>query len=156
MTYFKWLFRTPTGLTWHDTIPQQEIWLKLGGDKGHGSFKLNLQLCNVLHPNSQKNTCLLSMCMAIDSTTNLHTCLDMYREQMSELQGMKLRFVNSNYLYKQLLKGHYHLVHLLLEVTPSRCSSLGTTSSFVGCTDCPGQVVCGHKHAFPSNSISNT
>ena len=67
--------------------------MKLGGDKGHGSFKLNLQLCNVLHPNSQKNTCLLSMFMAGDSTTNLHTCLDMYREQVSELQGMSLRCV---------------------------------------------------------------
>ena len=74
-------------------IPQDEIWLKIGGDKGHQSFKLNLQLCNVEHPNSQKNTCLLSIFMAGDSTTNLHTCLDMYREQMSELDGMALRCV---------------------------------------------------------------
>lgn len=52
-----------------------------------------MQLCNVEHPNSQKNTCLLSMFMAGDSTTNLHTCLDMYSEQVSALQGMGLRYV---------------------------------------------------------------
>ena len=29
-------------LTWHDgTIPDNEIWLKLGGDKGGGYFKMN-------------------------------------------------------------------------------------------------------------------
>lgn len=73
-------------------IPEQEIWLKLGGDKGHGSFKLNLQLCNVNHPNSQKNTVLLSMFMAGDSTTNLDTSLNMYQEHVTELQGMDLRY----------------------------------------------------------------
>ena len=86
-------------------IPSNEIWLKLGGDKGHGSFKFNLQLCNVEHPNSQKHTRLLSMFIGGDSSTNLHTCLDMYREQVSELQGMSLRYVcilsNSKHLLLQ-------------------------------------------------------
>ena len=100
--------RAPAGLTWHDdTIPQQELWLKLGGDKGHGSFKLNLQLCNVLHPNSQKNTCLLSMFMAGDSTTNLHTCLDMYGEQVREMQGMSLGYVS----YHNTERSPTHNVH---------------------------------------------
>ena len=80
-----------SGLTQHTVITANEIWIKLGGDKGHGSFKLNIQLCNVEHPNSQKNTCLISMFMAGDSTTNLDTCLSMYREQISELQGMVLK-----------------------------------------------------------------
>ena len=32
-------------LTWHDgTIPDDEIWLKLGGDKGGGYFKMNFQI----------------------------------------------------------------------------------------------------------------
>ncbi len=35
-------------LTWHDgVIPKDEIWVKLGGDKGGGSFKMNYQLLNV-------------------------------------------------------------------------------------------------------------
>ena len=98
----KWLYHTfcdfalpciraSEGLTWHGVIPTDEIWLKIGGDKGRGSFKLNIQLCNIPHPNSQKNTYLLSMFMAGDSTTNLHTALDMYKEQISEIQGMNLR-----------------------------------------------------------------
>ena len=52
-----------------------------------------MQLCNVKHPNSQKNTCLVSMFMAGDSTTNLHTSLDMYQEHIRELQGMELGLV---------------------------------------------------------------
>ncbi len=32
--------RSSAGLTWHDgAIPSNEIWVKLGGDKGRGSFK---------------------------------------------------------------------------------------------------------------------
>ena len=31
------------GLTWHQgAIPADELWVKLGGDKGHGSFKFKL------------------------------------------------------------------------------------------------------------------
>ena len=74
-------------------MPQNELWIKLGGDKGRGSFKLNMQLANIPHPNSQRHTSLLSMFMASDSTTNLHTCLDMYYDQVTELQGMPLGFV---------------------------------------------------------------
>ena len=32
-------------LTWHDgSIPRDEIWVKLGGDKGGGSFKMSFQV----------------------------------------------------------------------------------------------------------------
>ena len=86
------LFRS-TGLTWHQgAIPEDELWLKLGGDKGHGSFKLSLQLCNVDHPNSQKNTALISMYMAGDTIANLHTSHNMYKEQVEEINGMPLRY----------------------------------------------------------------
>lgn len=71
-------------------MPKDSLWLKLGGDKGRGSFKLNIQLCNILHPNSQKCTNLVSMFMAGDSTANLHTCLDMYTEHLDEIEGMKI------------------------------------------------------------------
>ena len=47
-------------LTWHnDTIPQDEIWVKVGGDHGGGSFKITLQTANIANPNSKRNTCLL-------------------------------------------------------------------------------------------------
>ena len=43
-------------LTWHEgKIPADEIWVKLGGDKGGGSFKMVFQICNVEHPNSPVN-----------------------------------------------------------------------------------------------------
>ena len=39
-------------LTWHDgVIPEDEIWVKLGGDHGKQTFKLTLQIANTLHPN---------------------------------------------------------------------------------------------------------
>ena len=84
--------RSQSGLTWHkDAIPADEIWLKLGGDKGHGSFKLNMQVVNVLHPNSTQNTTLLAVFRAGDSPINLHTALDQYREPIEEMQGMRWR-----------------------------------------------------------------
>ena len=44
-------------LTWHnDPIPQDEIWVKVGGDHGGGSFKLTLQIANIANPNSKHNT----------------------------------------------------------------------------------------------------
>ena len=94
MTYMYYIeFSSSGGLTWHGgAIPADELWIKLGGDKGHGSFKFNFQLMNTEHPNSQKSATLLSVYKAGDSTTNLHTALDMYKEQIDELQGMKLKY----------------------------------------------------------------
>ena len=46
-------------LIWHDgTIPENEVWVKLGGDKGKHTFKMNFQIVNVPHPNSIHNTCV--------------------------------------------------------------------------------------------------
>ena len=61
-------------LTWHNgAIPSDEIWIKLGGDKGRGSFKLNMQVVNIPHPNSIRNTSLVAVFKAGDRTVNLHT-----------------------------------------------------------------------------------
>ena len=65
---------------------------KLGGDKGRGSFKLNMQLVNSTKPNSMKRTTLLSVFKAGDSITNLHIALDMYREHVVEAQGMQIQY----------------------------------------------------------------
>ena len=81
-----------SGLTWHSgAIPSDEIWVKVGGDKGQGTFKLNLQLMNTTNPNSVKRTTLLSVFKADDTTTNLHTALNMYREHVVEAQGMPIK-----------------------------------------------------------------
>ena len=79
-------------LTWHDgMIPQDEIWIKLGGDKGGSTFKLSIQILNVKHPNSKKNSCVVAMFEAGDSITNLHIALDRYSEQVSGLQKLVWR-----------------------------------------------------------------
>ena len=49
-------------LVWHDTsstgpsLPKNEIWVKVGGDKGGGSFKFCLQVVNRESPNSADHT----------------------------------------------------------------------------------------------------
>lgn len=84
--------RSEAGLTWHaGAIPSDELWVKIGGDKGHGSFKLNLQLVNTANPNSIKQTVLLSIFKASDTTTNLQTALSMYKEHVLESQGMSMK-----------------------------------------------------------------
>ena len=45
-------------LTWHNinnVIPEDQIWLKVGGNHGGGSFKMPLQTANIQSPNSRHN-----------------------------------------------------------------------------------------------------
>ena len=49
---------------------------------------MNVQVVNVNNPNSIKNTSLFAVFEGDDTTTNLHTALDPYKEQVSEMQGM--------------------------------------------------------------------
>lgn len=90
--------RSPAGLFWHNgAIPSDELWVKLGGDKGRGSFKMNIQLVNTQHPNSMKRTTLLSVFKASDTTTNLHIALDMYKEHVVEAQGMQIKYEKNSH-----------------------------------------------------------
>ena len=57
-------------LTWHNinnVIPEDQIWLKVGGDHGGGSFKMSLQIANIESPNSKHNTFMICMANAKDS-----------------------------------------------------------------------------------------
>ena len=79
-------------MTWHNgVIPENEVWLKLGGDKGGETFKANFQIVNVAAPNSVQNTCVFCCFAAGDSFTNLHIALDRYKEQVRHFQTMKWR-----------------------------------------------------------------
>lgn len=78
---------------WHDgAIPPGEIWVKLGGDKWHGSFKFNMQIMNNPHPNSIRNTTLIAVHKGNDNLSNLHIALDNYKVQIEEMQGMVWRY----------------------------------------------------------------
>ena len=74
-------------LTWHnDTIPQDEIWVNVGGDHDGGSFKLTLQIANIANPNSKHNTCLLLIANRKNIPENLCRLLSLFNEQFTTLQ----------------------------------------------------------------------
>ena len=75
-------------LTWHEgVIPQSEIWVKIGGDKGGGSFKMGFQIVNLPHSNSPENTCVFCAFEAPDTPTNLQIALSGFKDQINGLQG---------------------------------------------------------------------
>ncbi|KAL5484105.1 hypothetical protein EMCRGX_G020553 [Ephydatia muelleri] len=91
-------------LTWHGGfIPENEIWVKLGGDRGGGILKATFHIVNVPNPNSVLNTCVFCCFMAGDSTYNLHVALDRYKLQVNKLQGMRWR----DFTVKVFLCGDY-------------------------------------------------
>uniref|UniRef100_A0A1X7V618 Uncharacterized protein n=1 Tax=Amphimedon queenslandica TaxID=400682 RepID=A0A1X7V618_AMPQE len=81
------LMRRLNQLTWHDgVIPPNEIWIKLGGDKGGPSVKISFQIMNTEKPNSVLNSCVFSVFEAPDNVFNLHLALDRYHQSISNLQ----------------------------------------------------------------------
>ena len=74
-------------LYWHDGhIPANEIWLKVGVDKGGGTFKMTFQVMNTKAPNSPNNTCVFSIFEASDSVTNLMVVGERFGEQIDSLE----------------------------------------------------------------------
>ena len=55
-------------------IPEEEIWLKIGGDKGGGTFKMSFQIANVENP---ANTCVFAIYEGPYTVVNLH---DIYKQ----------------------------------------------------------------------------
>ena len=79
-------------LTWHNgKIPESEVWVKVGGDRGAESVKIIFQLCNVPSPNSINNTCVFCVFEGKDTTSNLHVALDRYRSEFEHLSEMQWR-----------------------------------------------------------------
>ena len=63
-------------LTWHGgLIPENEVWVKLTRDKGGGTLKMSLQLCNVENVNSVYNTIVFAIFKAGDNSFNFHVAL---------------------------------------------------------------------------------
>lgn len=74
-------------LCWHNgRIPANEIWLKVGGDKGGNSFKMSFQVVNTQAPNSPSNTCVFSIFEASDSVTNLKVVGDRFGDEIGHLE----------------------------------------------------------------------
>ena len=74
-------------LHWHGgRIPSDEIWVKVGGDKGGNTFKMCFQIVNTKTPNSPSNTCVFSIFEAPDSVTNLKVIGDRFGEEICNLE----------------------------------------------------------------------
>ena len=72
-------------------IPEEQLYIKLGGGHGQGSMKFAFQLANLEKPNSSKKTVVFSMFEAKDTRNNLRTSLQRYKEQLEELKQTKLQ-----------------------------------------------------------------
>lgn len=73
-------------------IPEDQMYLKLGGDHGQGSMKFAFQVANLEKPNSSKKTVVFSIFEAKDTRNNMRTALDRYKEQLAELKQIKLQY----------------------------------------------------------------
>ena len=82
-------FESQNLLSWHENaIPEDTIWLKVGGDHGGGSFKLSVQIANVQSPNSKHNTFMICMANAKDSGFNVREILSTYRKEIDALNNL--------------------------------------------------------------------
>ena len=68
----------------------EEIHVKIGGDHGGGSFKMNYQICNTDKLNSKDNMVVFSLFEAKDYRSNLKIWLSRFRQHMDEIQAMNL------------------------------------------------------------------
>ena len=79
-------------LSWHnETIPEGEIWVKVGGDHGGGSFKVSLQIANMECPNSGDNTHMILNVECADSHKNLNIILAPLKKKLRQLEKTKWR-----------------------------------------------------------------
>ncbi|XP_077985527.1 uncharacterized protein LOC144440135 [Glandiceps talaboti] len=81
-------------LNWHGVIPQEEAWVKVGGDKVGDFMKTCLEVCNVDHPNSINNTIIINMYKGIDSYYNLETATKALTVEIKNLEGSTWRDFN--------------------------------------------------------------
>ncbi|XP_071796273.1 uncharacterized protein [Asterias amurensis] len=97
-------------LTWYDgLIPDNEIWLKVGGDKGGNSFKMCFQIVNVNKPNSLENTVVFACYEGTDSLVNLQRTMPAMMEQIALLSTKKWRERS----FRLLCFGDYELLNKL-------------------------------------------
>ncbi len=75
-------------ITWRDgAIPQNEYWVKFGGDKGGSTTKLCFQLANLETPNSVEHTRIFCNFSAPDYTANLCQVMQRFEAALSALNG---------------------------------------------------------------------
>ena len=106
-------------LTWHEgLILQDEIWVKIGGDKGGVSFKVAFQVANLPCPNSTQHTVIFFLFEAPDTYPNVHTALAIYKEEVATLlQPSQRRYSDHTFntfkwtCNNKLYKFHFRVSH---------------------------------------------
>ena len=84
-------------LSWHKrgqggpSLPSDEIWVKIGGGKGGGSFKMAMQIVNQPKPNSADHTIVFACLEADDTIANFHVFLDYFRQVIHDMQELHWR-----------------------------------------------------------------
>lgn len=85
-------------LVWHEgLIPKNEIWIKIGGDKGGGSLKMVFAIGNLENPNSTRNTIIFSMFEAGNTPYNLTLGLQGYDSVIENLNEHHWRYDSNSY-----------------------------------------------------------
>ena len=72
-------------------IPQDKLFVKIGGDHGQGSMKLEFQLANLVKPNSSKKTVVFAIYEGKDTPNNLLTVLQQHADSLKELTTLKVK-----------------------------------------------------------------
>ena len=68
-------------------IPNNEVWVKIGGDHGQGSMKICVEIANLKKPNARENTYILNMIEAKDTYEVLEEVLLNLNHGIQELKG---------------------------------------------------------------------
>ena len=80
-------------LTWRDgSLPEDQIWVKLGGDHGGESFKFCFQIVNVSNPNALVNTVPFLVFCGKDTPSNLQAVLERYIPQLLALKKWEVKW----------------------------------------------------------------
>ena len=97
-------------LIWKDKT-EYEVWLKIGGDHGQGSFKVCIQSANTHHPNSKHNTICVGVFKAKDYYPNTVKISKLFQDGISRLRNMHWRnkrirlFLFGDYAYLTSMYG---------------------------------------------------
>ena len=111
-------YKRENKLIWPSYIPKDKIWIKIGGDKGGGSFKACAQIVNVQYPNSPKNTTVFASMEAPDYYDNLEFLLQRYKHEIPLIDGMEW----CGYTIELLGAGDIQYVNTILGI--STCSAM--------------------------------
>ncbi|XP_072017402.1 uncharacterized protein [Amphiura filiformis] len=78
-------------ITNRGVIPDDEVWIKVGGDHGKGSFKVAMSVCNTANPNSSYNTICILLLEGSETKANVQRVLPLIVDQLMSLEDMTWR-----------------------------------------------------------------